>query len=867
MKIFVLFLSLVLVLSSTKAQFKVEDYKKYLESRTNMTYEQLLDEYPAGKFLSSAPVDFSKADFSTNVKDFLEMTPYEESLINKNGFMVTGKYSPMSFLAAYYEIYKKDLPVYISADAILNAMHYSFNKIMEKLEEICFLQEVTKILDTLSTQSEYFHKLNKPSLDTIYLRTVKDFDIFINVGRNLVNLDVNKKINPYFPENKTTIEEIQKIIDKEEPIEIKLYSSTERLLDFSQFKPRGRYTRSEKLKAYFRTMMWLGYIEIMINDAVQHVEKYKQKEIDLRRQTLLAAMISIAAKRSNALSMIDSLELSMRKLIGTADNITIQDFLDVFEKFDQWDITQWSEKGRSEFLRYHCSQINSGKQLYNSQILFSNGKIPEQIQPSTAFKLFGQRPILDGYITSNTVYDRILFQNKKICRLFPSTFDILFSLGNDACLQLMEVEINLYKYASNLASLRYLINGYDSTFWQSSIYTNWLSSIKALNPPVERKEFPLFMQTAAWWQKTMNTQLASWSQLRHDFILYAKQPYTAGELCSFPYQFVEPVPLVYRNSIKVFENLNEILNRYINNDDWERSYKIRKCINFCNNYIEIVKKLDTISLKVLQGETLNKLDTFFLKSMISTSGCVKTLEGWYPKLYYGYDYFQASGNDFDFSSTVDLTVADYHTVPTDCYGILIGYVCHAGVGYPNYAAVVWKNPEGKEIAYTGAVYSYYEHTTINFQRLTDEEWEGMFSNKPPLKPSFTHLFSSNEKGADPGNKISLFTYDFVPSGIKENIDISSDRHDIFAYPNPCRDHTKILFRLNTGDILNEVEISVYDMNGIEVYKSNKTTLPSGNYIYLLDLKDKEENELPTGIYLITLKIGNKVSSVKVSLER
>ena len=40
--------------------------------------------------------------------------------------------------------------------------------------------------------------------------------------------------------------------------------------------------------------------------------------------------------------------------------------------------------------------------------------------------------------------------------------------------------------------------------------------------------------------KTLNTQLASWTQLRHDTILYAKQSFTGGSTCVYPTGFVEP---------------------------------------------------------------------------------------------------------------------------------------------------------------------------------------------------------------------------------------------------------------------------------------------------------------------------------------
>src|SRR3954453_23172825 len=50
------------------------------------------------------------------------------------------------------------------------------------------------------------------------------------------------------------------------------------------------------------------------------------------------------------------------------------------------------------------------------------------------------------------------------------------------------------------------------------------------------------MRSQAWALKANVTQLASWTQLRHDTILYAKPSYTSGESCEYPAGFVEPVP-------------------------------------------------------------------------------------------------------------------------------------------------------------------------------------------------------------------------------------------------------------------------------------------------------------------------------------
>ena len=40
--------------------------------------------------------------------------------------------------------------------------------------------------------------------------------------------------------------------------------------------------------------------------------------------------------------------------------------------------------------------------------------------------------------------------------------------------------------------------------------------------------------------KTLTTQLASWTHLRHDTLLYVKQSYSARTACVYPAGYVEP---------------------------------------------------------------------------------------------------------------------------------------------------------------------------------------------------------------------------------------------------------------------------------------------------------------------------------------
>ena len=61
--------------------------------------------------------------------------------------------------------------------------------------------------------------------------------------------------------------------------------------------------------------------------------------------------------------------------------------------------------------------------------------------------------------------------------------------------------------------------------------------------PVETDGLPKSTRTEGWARRTLLTQLGSWSELRHDTILYAKQSYSTYVVCEFPDAYVDPYPV------------------------------------------------------------------------------------------------------------------------------------------------------------------------------------------------------------------------------------------------------------------------------------------------------------------------------------
>ncbi|GAI43997.1 unnamed protein product [marine sediment metagenome] len=53
--------------------------------------------------------------------------------------------------------------------------------------------------------------------------------------------------------------------------------------DYSQYVPRGHYTRNEKFKKYFKTMMWYGRIDFKLKPGTKEPAITHGKKMCVRR--------------------------------------------------------------------------------------------------------------------------------------------------------------------------------------------------------------------------------------------------------------------------------------------------------------------------------------------------------------------------------------------------------------------------------------------------------------------------------------------------------------------------------------------------------------------------------------------------------
>jgi hypothetical protein len=226
-------------------------------------------------------------------------------------------------------------------------------------------------------------------------------------------------------------------------------------------------------------------------------------------------------------------------------------------------------------------------------------------------------------------------------------------------------------------------------------------------------------RTEPWARRLLNTQLGSWSQLRHDTLLYAKQSYTDGSECEFPDAYVDPYPEFWGKLMLYAEHGGALL------ADLEvDSAVLTNALSYFERFSDIVSVLHRMSEHQLSGMPHSAEDLAFINDAVRISGGGSgppTIEGWYHQLLY------APGKFGD----VDNVVADVHTdVGGERPVFRDASVLHVGTSYPRLMVTAIDTCEGPRV-YVGPVFAFHQHLADGVTRLNDEEWQNKIQSDDP----------------------------------------------------------------------------------------------------------------------------------------
>lgn len=604
--------------------------------------------------------------------------------LKQNGFAITKSTLP-HFNMGYDRIYTSDLPVYVTADSLLQAVHESYGDMLKEIELSALIPTLSSLLDGLAGA------LAEGKGDLRDARS--DLDVYLTVARSLMG---GTQKEPLFADNAPIVGRMLTMVRIQGLAEVDLFGVS-RIEDGSQFIPRGHYADSVELQRYFQAMMWLGRIDFRLIETLGPGRQvFRRRQVD--------AMFAFSdLVGSEELVQLNAIDAVLEEFVGESDYMTLDRVPSLLHDLGVSSIAETALLSDQQLAQAIVSG-GYGNQRIASHFM-SNPNGSGTLPLNRSFAIFGQRYALDSHVFSNVVYDRVQ-PFGDVYRYMPDPLDVAFAaIGNDQAASLLSNELDTYGYHRELNVMRFTADAHGEDYWNANLYNRWLFTLRALSPAERPLGVPQVMATEAWGRRMLNTQLSSWAQLRHDTILYVKQSYTTQNGCEYPDAYVDPYPAFYAA-------LANYADRGLALTDKIAMVGAPGLIDRMRDHFTIMRgtmqTLGAMAQQELTGVPFDAAQLAFINEAVRDTtpmgcGAVPNYVGWYPRLF------------FAPSITFNPTIADVHTDPNRTE------VLHVGSGAVRPMIVTVETCEGPR-AYAGLVSSYHQVIEKDYKRLTDKEW-------------------------------------------------------------------------------------------------------------------------------------------------
>lgn len=650
----------------------------------------------AGLFFGCSGAEFSSTPGVVAELQRREPTRAERAILGDKGFVISSEAKVPSFHLGYTTLFKAHEPMYFTADALLHALHTSYDSILMEVEENALMGELGTLVD------EMRKGLAKGALGTPESRA--DIDLYLAVADGLLREKGGAPVAGARPEEAAKL--LESARNAAGPATLDLFGEKIEI-ELSMLKPRGHYTSSPELSRYFQAMMWLGRGEIRL-------VKYAPDGAPLvNRRALGGVLLLDALLTERARLAYKRIDDTTRAFVGPPDSLSFPGLGRAAVAGGLMRVADLASLGDAEIAK---ALGGEAAQRIGSSLLGPSrpGQAPID------FLMLGQRYVFDSEVFSSVTYGRLPQK-----RMMPSPLDVGFAVfENPAAPKLLEPEFQRFGYRGALEAAGKQGAQMGPALWEGSLYHLWLGALRELSPRAERDAaLPGVMRSEAWQRRMMSTQLASWAELRHDTLLYAKQSFTATALCEYPDAYIEPYPSFFGAIEKLASKGRGLLAGL---DFGAHAGDKTRIEAYFKNLGEVAATLREIAELERQKQPLTDEHLDFINHAVSVdgkhAGCTTILEpgGWYADLHYNRD-------DVLWHKP---TIADVHTQPTDENGNPVGKVLHVGTAAPRLFTVTIDTCKGPQ-TYKGFVLPYFEHITGNFERLTDEQWWAQVQKEAP----------------------------------------------------------------------------------------------------------------------------------------
>ena len=660
----------------------------------------------------------------------------------------------------YYR--KENNAIFISSDVALHLYHILIDRSFQKMEETKFqpmLRSMTRVL-FLDSINRY-NATNDEKLKESYKRLSAYYLVplvVLDAGNESAGLNLE-------PENYDTFAQYLEAVNSEEiansekdftfALNQKMYAGVELsdeifelaqselaliqaakgvqssplftpfrpefMNDYSQFKPRSHYTKNDILKSYFISMMWYGRMGFAL------------KSPELTRDALIiTGQINNLKVGDEELSkMWSDMTVVIDFFVGEVDDLTAYQYTDLIKKiYGDSNVLEKDfadDQKLAEFMKKAKADLPAPKIVSEALDVYDDGGERDKLLADIKqFRFMGQRFTPDAYIINNLTQGAG-GPDPETGQLLPTMPTALMPI------HLIEPENELVENYLNewindpvrieeqgrqsdkiIAKvnnkLKQEFAGYNPAVWTQNIYWSWLNCFKSLLAGYG-EGYPYFMQTEDWLRKNLGTVLGSFTELKHDTLLYAKQSYAEmggggddpGELPPVVKGYVEPDLVFWDRIITLAETTEQGLKeRNVFPEEFESKYQ---------DFINSAKFFKQITEQELQNQKISDDDFEKLRTINSSLSRITQ---------------PLSGQELTEKEKRAGIIADIHT------DAVHNQILYEATGKPFIVYVAVKDANGTRLT-RGVVFNHYEFSDVLDGRLSDEDWQiKVYEEKGPL---------------------------------------------------------------------------------------------------------------------------------------
>ena len=444
--------------------------------------------------------------------------PQDVARLEKDKILISDE----TFSQIFSPYIESTFPLFITTDSLLNGFHVLFEESVQRLEyanEPKLRRSLISIWGELGTIERYCK--GRPEL--------------VAAARKRAQMVVGVALRLADPAFRIEDEGLRKAVEKDAArvVEATAHDKPGWLgpadpgfmeMDYTRFKPRGFYTGDASLERYFRAVSWLQAIPFRVN-----------RDEELLAFWMIGRSLNLAEKsnrsRGNYRDRFEFFQPCDRLFLGRGDDWDLVSGPSNFHFQYDLDFTRKA----NDFAEYRNSILKAAKKAgdpgsqVNDQVQLPPGDPSQIAEPQ--FRILSASRIPDGVLFQRTTDPR------STSRPFPSGLEVAAALGSPFA-------VSQLSHDKEGSFVTRTVEANKKLFEPSGLYSVYLDCLKSLADSPDR-DAPAFMKAEAWHRKSCQTILAGWAQLRHTWVLQAKENVLYAGLTEKPAGFVEPNPEFY----------------------------------------------------------------------------------------------------------------------------------------------------------------------------------------------------------------------------------------------------------------------------------------------------------------------------------